>query len=229
MKTIKDIHIILNYGHAKLTPGKHSPLYSSLSKQDQEYFKKYPEFGKERYYEYLSNRVIGKQIAITLKNRGWNVHEIYPETDKDMQLSTIVTKTNEIVKKYGAGNCVFLSVHSNAAGNGGWTNARGWSAWTTKGQNRSDILANYLYKFAEQEFLKDNQRVRKDMSDKDPDYESNFTVIKGANCPAVLTESFFYDNIDDLKYIVSEKGQHTITWVHVMGLEEFIWNEMGMK
>lgn len=228
MRTINDIHIILNYGHSNLTSGKRSPLYSTLSKSEQDYFKKHPEFGKDRYYEWASNRVIGKQIAETLKKRKWNVHEIYPVDGKDMSLSTIVAKTNEICKKYGTGNCIFISIHSDAAGNGGWLNGRGWAAWTTKGQTRSDKLASYLYKYADIEFKNDGQKVRKETSDKDPDYESNFTVIKGANCPAILTENFFYDNKEDLKYIVSEKGQHAIVWVHVMGIEEFIFNEMNV-
>lgn len=228
MKTIKDIHIILNYGHNHLTPGKRSPLYSTLTEEEQKYFKQFPEFGKDRYYEYLSNRVIGKQIAETLRNRNWTVHEI-EQTDAN-GLSEIVRETNKICNKYGAGNCVFVSIHSNAAGNGKWMNAKGWSAYTTKGQNRSDKLADYLYKYAEIEFVKnDNRKLRKDMTDKDPDYEANFAVIKGANCPAVLTESFFYDDKDDLKYIVSLKGQHAITWVHVMGIEDFIHNEMMNK
>ena len=37
-KPTKDIHIIMNYGHAKSTPGKRSPLYSTLSKEEQTYF-----------------------------------------------------------------------------------------------------------------------------------------------------------------------------------------------
>ena len=47
-KPTKDIHIIMNYGHAKSTPGKRSPLYSTLSKEDQAYFAKYPQFGTDR-------------------------------------------------------------------------------------------------------------------------------------------------------------------------------------
>jgi N-acetylmuramoyl-L-alanine amidase len=43
-----------------------------------------------------------------------------------------------------------LSVHVNAAGNGSWMNATGWSAWTTKGQNNSDKLADCLYDAAEE-------------------------------------------------------------------------------
>lgn len=222
---MKDIHIILNYGHAKNTPGKFSPKYSTLTTYDQDYFRKYPEFGEDRYYEWRSNRVIGKQIAATLKERGWNVHEVYPEGDADWPLSTVVAKTNEICKKYKATNCVFVSIHSNAAGNGGWYNARGWSIWTTKGKTISDKFADYIFKHAETVFKEQSQKVRMDKSDGDPDYEANFAVIKGANCAAVLTESFFYDNLQDLKYIVSEQGQHDIVWVHVMGIEDYIYKE----
>jgi N-acetylmuramoyl-L-alanine amidase len=101
-------------------------------------------------------------------------------------------------------------------------NARGWSAWTTRGQNNSDKLATSLYRVAEKYFLEDGQKLRKDMSDGDPDWESNFTVIKGANCPAILTESFFYDNMDDLMYLMSDKGIENIVKVHVEGIQNYI-------
>lgn len=225
-KSIKDIHIILNYGHAKNTPGKHSPKYSTLTRYDQEYFKQFPEFGEDRFYEWMSNRVIGKKIATTLRERGWNVHEVYPEGDADMPLNTVVAKTNEICKKYKATNCVFVSIHSNALGNGtSWMSARGWCIYTTKGKTISDKFADYVFKYAESEFKEQAQKVRKDMGDGDPDYEANFTVIKGAKCAAILTESFFYDNLHDLKYLVSDQGQHDIVWVHVQGIEDYIYNE----
>jgi flagellar motor component MotA len=34
-------------------------------------------------------------------------------------------------------------------------------------------------------------KIRKDMTDGDSDKEENFTIIYGANCPAVLIENFF--------------------------------------
>ena len=37
-----------------------------------------------------------------------------------------------------------------------------------------------------------DKKFGKDTKDGDVDYESNFYVIKKANCPAVLTENFFY-------------------------------------
>lgn len=41
-----------------------------------------------------------------------------------------------------------ISIHVNAAGNGPWMNARGWSAWTSKGQTAGDKLADKLYEAA---------------------------------------------------------------------------------
>ena len=227
----KDIHIILDYGHAQRTPGKCSPLYSTTSGSYKEFFLTKPEFGKDRYYEYLSNRIIGKKIFSALECAGFSVHETISDISSpiDISLTERVRRTNTICAKYGAGNCLFLSIHSNAAGNGGWMNARGWSGWTTKGQNNSDKLATSLYKFADLYFLSDGQKVRKDATDKDPDYEANFAVIKGANCPAILTESFFYDNKDDLMYLMSDKGVSNIVKVHLEGVLDYLKQYKGIK
>lgn len=226
-KPTKDIHIIMNYGHAKSTPGKRSPLYSTLSKEDQAYFAKYPQFGTDRYYEYLSNRVIGRQITASLRERGWNVHEI--EQTGPNGLTEIANATNKICKQHGKEKCVFISVHSNAAPakDNGWANAKGWCIYTTKGQNKSDKLADYIYKYANEYFVKQDKRsIRKGLADGDPDQEANFYVIYHCNCPGVLTENFFFNDKDDLKYIVSKEGQNSIVRAHVMGVEDFIYNEL---
>lgn len=226
-KPTKDIHIIMNYGHAKSTPGKRSPLYSTLSKEDQAYFAKYPQFGTDRYYEYLSNRVIGRQITASLRERGWNVHEI--EQTGPNGLTEIANATNKICKQYGKDKCVFISVHSNAAPakDNGWANAKGWCIYTTKGQNKSDKLADYIYKYADEYFVKQDKRsIRRSLVDGDPDQEANFYVIYHCNCPGVLTENFFFNDKDDLKYIVSDKGQNSIVRAHVMGIEDYIYKEL---
>ena len=229
-KPTKDIHIIMNYGHAKSTPGKRSPLYSTLSKEDQAYFAKYPQFGSDRYYEYLSNRVIGRQITASLRERGWNVHEI--EQTGPNGLAEINAATRTLVKAFGAANCIFVSVHSNAAPakDNGWANAKGWCIYTTKGQDTSDKLADCIYKYAEEYMVKENGRtIRKGTKDGDPDQEENFSVIWNAKLlgiPGVLTENFFFNDKDDLKYIVSEKGQNSIVRAHVMGIEDYIYKEL---
>ena len=107
-----------------------------------------------------------------------------------------------------------ISVHLNAAGNGQWMNARGWSVWTTRGQNNSDKLATICYNNAAK-YLNGIATLRKDMSDGDPDWEAGFYIIKGANCPAILTESLFQDNKQDVAILQTKEGFDAIVDLHV--------------
>lgn len=50
-------------------------------------------------------------------------------------------------------NVILISIHCNAAGNGQWLNARGWSAFTSRGTTRADTIANFLYTEAERQFV----------------------------------------------------------------------------
>ena len=224
---MEKIHIIMNYGHSAATPGKRSPMYSTLNKKDQLYFQQYPQFGKDRYYEYLSNRVIGRQITASLRERGWHVDEI--EQVAADGLTEINAATRRLVNEYGAANCIFVSIHSNAAmaNSNGWANAKGWCIYTTKGQDKSDKLADCICTYADEYFVKqDGRKVRKNTVDGDPDYEENFSVIANAKklgIAGVLTENFFFNDIDDLKYLVSEQGQNSIVRVHVMGIEDYLY------
>ena len=45
------------------------------------------------------------------------------------------------------------------------------------------------------------QKIRRDYSDGDPDWEENFYILSKTQCPAVLTENFFMDNKEDLSLI----------------------------
>ena len=116
-----------------------------------------------------------------------------------------------------APKCVLISIHGNAAGNGSsWMNARGWEAWTTIGKTNSDKLAEQLYNAA-RKFFPTDTKFRTDKADGDQDKESNFTVIYKATCPAVLTENFFYDNLDDCRYMLSYIGIDAIARAHLAG------------
>ena len=59
------------------------------------------------------------------------------------------------------------------------------------------------------------------MSDGDPDWESDFTVIKKASMPAVLTENFFYTDPEDCKFMSSEAGLNAMARVHAEGIVKF--------
>ena len=100
---------------------------------------------------------------------------------------------------------------------------KGWEAYTTRGETVSDKLATYLYKRAEKN-IKD-RKIREDKTDGDSDKEAGFYIIKNAKCAAVLTENFFYDNKDDLKYLTSDEGVQAVVRLHVEGIIDYIENK----
>lgn len=208
MELKSNIKILIDNGHGYDTPGKRSPWSSHNTKPEIE------------FYEYLWNRQIAVPIVEQLCARGYDAEILVPE-ENDIPLKERVRRVNAICSNLGAKNVVLVSVHSNAAGDGGkWMAARGWEAYTTPGKTNSDTFAEYLYEEAIKNFPKMN--IRKDTSDGDSDKEANFYILKYANCPAVLTENFFYDNVDDIKYILSEEGRAAVIKTHVDGIINYI-------
>ena len=118
-------------------------------------------------------------------------------------------------------NVILITLHVNATGDGTkWMNATGWSCYTCKGQTESDILAACLYKAAIKHFP--GKRIRTDYSDGDTDWEENFYILRHTLCPAVLTENFFMDNLQDRDYIQSNSGRQAIIDTHVHGIIKYI-------
>lgn len=192
--------VILDNGHGINTPGKCSP--------------------DESLKEHKWNREFVDKLIPLLENEGYSVFRIVAE-DKDISLSERANRANKIIAKYGAGNCVFISVHVNAAGNGGWMNATGWEVYSTKDKTNSDKLAECLCDAC----LEENVKLRKDTSDGDKDKERNFTVIYKTNCPAVLTENLFMDSKTDLEILKSEEGVQKLLNIHVKGINRFFENK----
>lgn len=206
-----NVTVLLDAGHAKNTPGKRSPYASSKTK---------PELS---LYEYDFNRKLQSVIAKKLKAIGIDVEIITPEEDNDVALSTRAARANKIISANPSKHHLFISLHGNAAGNGTkWMNARGWSVYTTKGKTKSDDLAECLCNAAEGILIPKGMKVREDKSDGDKDHEENFTVIYKTNCPAVLTENLFYDNVDDCKIMLSDEGKDLLAEVHVKGITDYI-------
>jgi N-acetylmuramoyl-L-alanine amidase len=116
---------------------------------------------------------------------------------------------------------LYVSIHNNAAGNGKeWKNAQGWSVYVyRKASEKSRKLAEYL--FDECKGLK----TRKETPSRKY-WESGLYVCKNTNCPAVLTENFFQDNKDDVKFLLSDEGKKKIIDIHVNGIINYIKNEL---
>lgn len=193
--------ILLDNGHGSNTPGKRSPN------------------GVFREYEF--SRDMTKRIKNALGELGYvNVNIIVPE-EWDVSLSTRCKRVNEYCDKYGAKNCVLLSVHANAAGMGNsWHSANYWTVWTSKGQTQGDKFADCLYESAK-ELLKDRP-VKGEFSDSDADYEANFYILKHTKCAAALTENFFQDNLENVKFLMSEEGRKLLTDLHVKAIVKYI-------
>ena len=97
---------------------------------------------------------------------------------------------------------------------------KGWSAYTSKGRTKSDELAEFLYREAAKNFS--GRKLRVDNSDGDSDQEADFYILRKTYCTAVLTENFFYDNVDDVQYILSEEGRNAVIRTHVDGIINYI-------
>ena len=195
--------IILGTAHLKSTPGKCSP--------------------DKKFFEYKYSREICKAVRAILEEYGYKVFIDIEDDDlpvnSSKELSLRCKAVNDLQKVYK--NCIYVSVHVNAAGNGSkWMNATGWSAYTSVGVTSADKLATCLYDAAKKNLK--GKKLRTDFTDKDIDLESDFYVLKHTNCPAVLTENFFQDNKDDVAYLTSNQGFHEIVRTHVEGIINYI-------
>lgn len=223
--------IILGTAHLSTTPGKAAP---DSSTQEWEY-----------------SRQVCLQVQKELIEAGYNVAiDFLPGNmanayndhcaNQLYELQRRVAIVNAFCDIYGKKNVIYIPIHLNAAGMGDrWMNARGWCAYTTRGETESDKLATCLYQaaadflltnyaktFTVEDVEKGQVIVRKDMSDGDPDYESSLYVLRKTDCPAVLTENLFMDNIHDLDFLQSEEGFHTIVNIHVRGIRLYLANKI---
>ena len=98
--------------------------------------------------------------------------------------------------------------------------ARGWTCYTSRGQTAGEHLADCLYRAAA--LWLPGHKLRKDYSDGDPDWESDFFILKNPLCGAALTENLFHDNSDDCLFLESEEGRRAIVSLHVEGLVNYV-------
>ena len=153
------------------------------------------------------------------------------------ELTRRVRYVNQLCAHRHTERCIYVSIHVDAASSGEWKTAGGWTAYTSPGRTRSDILATYLYEAAEKHLAGyaakmeegkkkglygSNQKpFRKDTSDGDPDKEANFYVLVRTKCAAVLTENLFQDNKADVAFLQSEEGKKAIVALHKEAILRF--------
>lgn len=195
--------ILIDMGHSKVDPlnGKYSPDRS--------------------FYEWEWTRLIGRQIICKLVSLGYDARPVvYPSEDSIKVTPTErANRVNEVCTKYGTANVMLVSIHSNAAGNGSqWMSARGWSVFVSKNSSyASKTLAGCIF----DEIAKEGFKMRQPLPNQKY-WEENFTVVYKTKCKAVLTESLFYDNKEDLAMLKDPVYQSKIVDGHVNGIIKYL-------
>lgn len=194
--------ILIDNGHGINTLGKTSPD------------------GRLKEYEWA--RDIAGRLEAKLKTKGFDAERIVPETN-DISITTRCNRVNAICKQVGAKNVVLVSIHNNAAGNGSWGTAKGFSVFVSKNASSNSK------KFAS--IFTDEAIARKMMGNRSVPAEKYWTwswtkadigILKGTACPAVLTENGFMDNKEECDYLLSEQGKQAFVDLHVAAIEKYI-------
>jgi N-acetylmuramoyl-L-alanine amidase len=188
--------ILIDNGHGENTPGKRSPVWPDGT----------------QLFEWEYTREIARRVEIELQKHGINGERIVKE-NIDVPLSERCKRANAIATKAGVKNCLLVSIHNNAATG----TARGWEIHTYLGKSKSDEYATIFWNEAKS-ILPVETKMRGDWTDGDPDWDSNFAILRDTKCAAVLTENLFMDNPDDCRYLLSNEGKAAITKIHVQSI-----------
>ena len=194
--------ILIDNGHGINTPGKSSP--------------------DGRLKEYEWTRDIAGRLEAKLRTKNFDVDRIVPETN-DISITTRCNRVNAICKHVGTKNVVLVSIHNNAAGNGSWGTAKGFSVFVSKNaSSNSKKLASIFTDEAIARNMIGNRSVPADKYWTWSWTKADIGILKGTACPAVLTENGFMDNKEECDYLLSEQGKQAFVDLHVAAIEKYI-------
>jgi N-acetylmuramoyl-L-alanine amidase len=219
-------HLLLDYGHGGIidgvyqTPGGKQYTHTSVS----------PPLV---LYEGVSNRRTAWRLLRRALAAGVPVFDVVaarryapgvdapPATWHDLeQLDVSLSRRTRAANKYRGG--LYVSVHSNAIGNtisGPSRSARGVDVYTSHGQTAADPVADTLHAAFQEVLAGEDMPVRRgDWRDDDADHEAGFWVLRKTAMAAVLGEVGFFTNIDDARFLDSERGQDLIAEAYWRGV-----------
>lgn len=157
-------------------------------------------------YEGEFNRAIVAGIIEQLTLLKIPYVNIAPEY-RDVTLETRVRRANH----YPSTKSFYLSIHSNAGG------GKGSEIFTSPGNTKSDKIATIFGEEYEKEFP--DRILRTDFTDGDLDKERRFYVLTKTKMPAILTESFFMDNLEEFMTILNTReGRQKIVDFHIKAI-----------
>ena len=176
-------YIILDAGHAKVTAGKRSP--------------------DSKLMEWEFNNDMQYRLKKRLEQLGFVVYLVNPNPEKgsEVSLATRCSRANSYWSSKGKPNCLYISLHANAAGTGGWSTARGVEVYTAanasaKSKNAAKLINDQIYK--------DVYAVDKGFKNRGHKTASYY-VIKNTNMPCCLIEYEFYSNQDGVALLNNKR------------------------
>ena len=194
--------VILGTAHGSNVPGKRSP--------------------DGKFREYKFSREVIAMLKPRLESHGITVFVDMPSDEVprpgNTELSLRCKYVNGICSKFGKENCVYVSIHVNAAGSDGqWHDARGFAVYVSRSCSAaSKRLAKSICDLAITRGLRGNRSVPKEHY-----WQADFYVIKNTSCPAILTENLFQDNRADVEFLSSQKGKEAIATLHLDALKQY--------
>lgn len=196
------------------------------------------EAGKQspdgRLKEYIYSREIVDELNIKLQDYGIVTYiDFWPydlpktmqtpseKLERQRELGLRVNEVNRICQQHGKENCIYVSIHVNASSSDGkWHKAKGWQVCISpQASNKSRLLANCLFDAADDFSV----LTRKPLANQKY-WEQSLYVLNRTLCPAVLTENLFQDNQNDVDFLLSDVGRHTIERIHLEGILNYIHN-----
>lgn len=184
--------VIIDNGHGIDTCGKSSP--------------------DGRLREWLWTRTAARCLRTALIERGFQAVLLVPE-EADVPLGERCRRANALAAA-NAGS-VLISLHCNAAGDGtDWHGARGFCAFVhPEASTGARVLARQLTVQAQAAGFGGNRCMPAAGY-----WQADYAILRGTQCPAVLTENLFMDNRDDVEVLLSRRGMHGLVAAHVQAL-----------
>lgn len=224
--------IILDYGHGGVING----IYQTPGGKQYHHTDVDPVLS---LYEGVSNRQTAARLIPMLLAAGVLVFDCVAErqwtappanwlalAQMDTPLQRRTAYANSVATGYRCRRALYLSLHSNATGNtirGPSQPARGVDIYTSRGQTLADGVASSIHASMAKTLPAAGMPVRRgEWSDGDVDHEAGFWVLRKTAMPAVLTETGFFTNLQDARFLSSEAGQDAIAMAIYGGLRDWL-------
>jgi len=200
--------------------------------------------GTGRYREYWGNRKIADALKKELESRGYPDVRIVSSKGVDADsITNFLPIVNNIYREKN-GNCILISIHSNAAGNGETMNDANY--WSVYRQSREYISYLSAYKeaphvdvstvlaqcigsaaaknFGELSFKQHNEIGNVRVYSEPKVFSESYKGIRPTTyslAPTVLTENVFHTNTNGVRFLGSKGGAAFFAKLHADGIDDF--------